>query len=199
MTPDDEIKALLDALENPNTPDVPEERNPKVREIVLFTRAFNIRQGKSAIPQNLIYDSYVQWSPNPMSIRTFAKVFSQFFKKKRTSKNFFYFLEPDSFNLPENYTCWTDPNFQSRRNVQPLIEYLGVYQYPNGKIVARITIPDGTTRSLGNFRTCRQAAIAYDKAVLEMYGPKAAVNFPGRWEKKAYHGHEKATKETNED
>ncbi|KAJ0797479.1 putative transcription factor AP2-EREBP family [Helianthus annuus] len=44
--------------------------------------------------------------------------------------------------------------------------------------IAEITHPDGHLVCLGTFKSPKRAAMAYDKAALNIYGPKAALNFP---------------------
>lgn len=56
------------------------------------------------------------------------------------------------------------------------VPFRGVSPGSKGKFVARITV-DGKRRTLGNFVTPEEAALAYDRAALEAHGHAACLNY----------------------
>jgi hypothetical protein len=60
--------------------------------------------------------------------------------------------------------------------------FLGVHRRPSSRLpwTTQIVIPTGKVASFGSFRTEREAAEAYDRAVLYYRGPEARRNFPDR-------------------
>jgi hypothetical protein len=59
-------------------------------------------------------------------------------------------------------------------SIQP---YKGVRSRKRGTFMARVTF-EGVEHYLGTFATAKDAAIAYDKKALELFGEMAHLNFP---------------------
>jgi hypothetical protein len=70
-------------------------------------------------------------------------------------------------------------NIRTTLKPRGAIPFIGVAHATRGKpFVARLRMPDGTRPSLGQYDTPEEAALAYDRAVLRIYGPDHARNFP---------------------
>ena len=66
-------------------------------------------------------------------------------------------------------------NKAHRNSLQP---YKGVRGRKRGTFLARVTF-EGVEHYLGTFQTAEDAAHAYDKKALELFGEMAHLNFPG--------------------
>lgn len=181
-----DLQTLLDALNGPVSSKARVDPNLPYHDIKRFIEALNVRSHASCkVPLATIYDSFLNWTTRPISKHKFARIFDTFFKPRNSKYNKIYPLAPDSFGLPEEYSVYKDPLFNQIKNAQPRDEYIGVYIYPDNRIVARITLPNGISKYLGAWPSLKQAAIAYDKNAIELYGTTAVLNFPDKWNKKA--------------
>jgi hypothetical protein len=54
---------------------------------------------------------------------------------------------------------------------------VGVYDTPSGRFNAKISV-NGENKSLGTFDADKQAACAYDQAILKYNKPTTSLNFP---------------------
>lgn len=109
---DEETTALLKIAENPELAPVKLGDNTKEREqdVVRFIRAKGIVKGTKKVPAYIIYDEYLKWtSIKGVKMSGFTRYFNTVFTPKRTGQYKFYELDPTPFNLPDNYSMWTDP------------------------------------------------------------------------------------------
>lgn len=80
--------------------------------------------------------------------------------------------KPEQF-IPHNINR---PIFKRFKNCSS--QYIGVHKKPSGKYCAQIRFDKGKTKTLGTFDNEEDAAKAYDKEMVERYGPGNEINFP---------------------
>jgi hypothetical protein len=108
---DAETIALLKIAEDPSLAPITTTDNISMveQDINKYIRTKQIIKGTKKVPLYLIYDDYKKWTGLKVKQQTFTKHFNKVFKVKRTGSQKFYELDPTPFNLPDNYSIWTDP------------------------------------------------------------------------------------------
>jgi hypothetical protein len=109
---DEETLALIRIAQNPELAPINPGENisPMEQDVYKYIRAKGIVKGARKIPIYLIFDDYKKWtSLKGFKQKGFTTQFNKVFKAKRTGSVKFYELDPTPFNLPDNYSIWTDP------------------------------------------------------------------------------------------
>lgn len=118
VTIDEETLALMRIAQNPNlAPIKPDDNiNQVEKDVHKFIRVNKIVKGNKKIPGYIVFDAYIKWTElKQVKPTSFSKYFNKVFKPKRTGAQKFYELDPAPFNLPENYSIWTDPVVLERK------------------------------------------------------------------------------------
>jgi hypothetical protein len=144
-----------------------------IRDVEAFIAEYGVTQGDIPIAKRLVHDYYVQWSKNPLSFRSFCRVFNKMFPLKFYNGICCYYLNHEAFKLPEFYSMGKDSRF-FKVKAKPC-SYIGVTE-TFGYYIARLKTEENL-HYLGRFKTAKEAAIAYDIEAYKHFGNEAKLNF----------------------
>lgn len=178
---------LLDLLKTATeSPDTPKPRkNAKNADVEDFLVSKGIHSAKNVVPLVELYTAYNLWSKRPITDKLFGKIIKRFLKVRVMGDHAVAYFNPEGIGLASDYTYYNDPNYYRAKTTRAKkvreVEYIGVFQLYTGMFSAKVLLPSGKYMPLGKYRIKKLAALAYDKAALQLYGKDAVLNFPKTW------------------